>query len=320
MRIRIDPSVADDPDAFLWLDRVLHKVVDGWHIWDTIDLADPERMTETRWIRDRGPHGKWVHSMLVASVQRGIWTLAPHGRLVSITANPRAPDELTPEDACRLAEEPLFILVENRFSDGAFVRRIVQELDEPVWTLWNQPGSPVRIDSVGGKGQMINEVKGRTQGPTFRPRLVAVIDSDRRAPDTRPITEARDLLRVCTRNNLPCWILAKREAENYLPRILLSARPNVGADYRRRVDAWNRLSSDQKNYIDMKCGLPDAPSELENELFNGLSQADRVILSSGFGSRVHKCWALSNVSAKQELLDRSEGDLEHGISLIRSEI
>lgn len=320
MRIRIDPSAANDPDAFQWLDRVLHKIVDGWHVWDTINQADPDLMTKTKWIRDRGHHGKWVHSMLVASTQRAIWTLAPHGRLVSITASPTAPDELTPQDACRLAEEPLFILVENRFSDGAFVRRVIQELDEPLWALWNQPGGPVRIDSVGGKGQMIDEVKSRMQGQTFRPRLAAVIDSDRRGPDTQPITEARDLSRTCTRANLPCWILAKREAENYLPRILLNARPNVGAVYRRRVDAWNRLNSDQKNYIDMKCGIPDTPSEVENRLFDGLSQPDRASLSSGFGSKVHKCWTLSNVNAKQELLGRSEGDLEYGISLIRSGI
>ena len=320
MRIRIDPLVANDPDAFPWLDRILHKILDGWHVWDTTNQADPDLISTTKWIRDRGDHGKWVHSMLVASIQRAIWTLTPHGRSVRITPTPSAPDDLTPEDACRLAEEPLFILVENRFSDGAFLRRVVKELDESLWTLWNEPGDPVRIDSVGGKGQMVDEVNRRTQRRTCRPRLVAVIDSDRRAPDTDPITEARDLLRTCRRSNLPCWILAKREAENYLPRILLSARPNVAADYRGRVDAWNNLNSDQKNFIDMKCGLPDTLSDIKNELFTGLSQSDRAILSSGFGSKVHKCWALSDVNAKQELIVRGEGDLERGIQLMRSEV
>ena len=320
MRIEIDPSVANDPDAHPWLDRILHRIEDGWHVWDTTDQPDPGDMEATTWIRDRDRQGAWVRELLVASIQRSAWTLAPHGRSVRVTTHPRTPKELTPENAFQLADEPLCILVENRFSDGPFVERVVKELDESLRILWDQPRAPIRIDSVGGKGQMPQEVERRTSGKPYRPRLVAMVDSDRKSPDADASRNARRLLRACEKWKLPCWILAKREAENYLPRVLLLARQDVGEDHERRIDAWGRLNDDQKNFFDMKHGLPGVLSNVEQKLFGGLSPADRAVLSGGFGRNVDKCWTLRNVSAKKELVARGQGDLEHGLDLIRREV
>lgn len=320
MRIEIDPSAANDPDAHQWLDRILYRIEDGWHVWDTADQPDSGEMEATRWICDPGRQGDRVREMLVASIQRSAWSLAPHERSVRVTAHPCTPDELTPENALRLAEEPLCILVENRFSDGPFVKRIVEELDESLRILWNRPGEPIRIDSVGGKGQMRQEVEHRRSGQPHRPRLVAIVDSDRESPDDDSSLDARRLRRACEKRGLPCWILAKREAENYLPRILLLARQDAGEDHERRVEAWDRLNDDQKNFLNMKCGLPGDPSQVEQELFGGLSQVDRKILSNGFGPKVHKCWTLGKVSVKAELILRGQGDPEHGLELIRGEV
>ena len=320
MRLEIDLSVANDQDAHQWLDRILYKIEDGWHVWDTASQSNPDTFQEATWIRGRGTQGDWVRQMLVASIQRGAWTLAPHGRRVRVTVFPGAADELMPEDAARLAEEPLVILVENRISDGAFVKRVVKELDKALCSLWNQKGDPIRIDSLGGKGEMWKEVERRAQGIPFRPRLVAIIDSDRKGPDTRASATALKLRCVCERLSLSCWVLAKRESENYLPRILLSERQDAGADHGRLVEAWDNLNDDQKNFFDMKNGLPEELSATEEALFQELSMADRTLLSSGFGKNVHKCWTLWNVQAKTELLSRGQDDLERGIALIRKEV
>lgn len=45
---------------------------------------------------------------------------------------------------------------------------------------------------------------------------------------------------------------------------------------------------------------------------------DRVILENGFGPNVHECWNVQAVAAAGELRARGQGDLEHGIELIRS--
>ena len=180
----------------------------------------------------------------------------------------------------------MVVLVENRESDGTFVKRIVADLDRSLNRVWHQPGEPIRIDSLGGGGQMSAEIERRTRNLPFRPRLVAIVDSDRKGPGDSESDIARKVRRKCESAGVPCWVLAKREAENYLPRVLLDERLGAGFGHARLVEAWDGLTDDQKDFFDMKNGLPEEPSEIERVLFEGLSPADRRILSRGFGSNV----------------------------------
>ena len=186
MRIEVDLSAANDADAHGWLDRILHKFEDGWHVWYTAREPDIDAIEATTWVQDQGRQGKRVREMLVASIQREAWASTLHGRRVRVTMHPDPDisDELEPEDASRLADEPLVILIENRFSDGAFLKRVVAELDMHLHKYCRRTGKPIRLDSVGGKGQMPDEVERRTQGKRYRLilRLVAFIDSDRKGP------------------------------------------------------------------------------------------------------------------------------------------
>ena len=322
VRIVIDVSAADDPDAHEWMDRTLYRIVDGWHVWDLTDTPGPHALQATTWIAGRGALGGRARELLVRSTQRRAWTSVQHGRRVRVTAHPTSADDLAPEEAFRLADEPLVILVENRESDGPFVERVVKELDKRrLGRLWERGGAPIRFDSVGGAGQMRQEIERRTSGLPYRPRLVAVIDSDRRGPGGTESQSARRLRKTCEDHGLPCWVLAKREAENYLPRVLLDARPDAGAEHRSRLKAWDRLSDDQKDFFDMKHGLPEAPSQIERDLFDELTDSDREILAKGFGPNVHECWSVWHVrEVGRELLARGRGDLERGIDLIRREL
>ncbi len=319
MLIEIDPSVANNPDSHRWLDRILHKIEDGWHVWDTANLRDSQEISHTTWVLDRGAQGEWVREMLVASIQRGAWSSGPHGRRLRVTARPVGYDELDPEDGFRFADEALIILVENRISDGAFVTRVVTELDRSLHRLWRRPGNPVRIDSLGGGGQMPNEVE-RLARQRPRPRLVAIIDSDRKGPGDTDSQAAQRLRRICERYDVPCWVLAKRESENYLPRILLEQRQDAGAEHARMVEAWDRLSDDRKDFFDMKEGLRNAHTEIEQDLFADMPSNDRRVLSQGFGPNVYQCWNFWEGQAGNELRRRGQGDLERGVELIRREV
>ena len=322
MRIEIDPGAADDRDAHRWLNRILYKIEDGWHVWDTTSLRDPIELEATTWFHDPGSQGDNARKLFVASMQRSAWSLAPHERRIRVTVQPQeeGEDQLTPEIAARLAEEPMVILVENRVSDGAFVKRIVADLDRSLNRVWHQPGKPIRIDSPGGAGQLSTEVERRTRGLPYRPRLIAIVDSDRKAPGDSEGDAARRLRQTCESACVPCWVLAKREAENYLPRILLDARRDVGANHARQVEAWDELDALQKDFFDMKSGLSEDPSETEQELFEGLSAAVRETLGRGFGRDVHACWELWNVQAGNDLCRRGGGDLVYGLRLIRNEV
>ena len=305
----------------MWLDRILHKIEDGWHVWDTAREPDPEAIVATIWARDPGRQGRRVRDMLIASIKREAWASGLHERRVRVTVDPDGPRELKPEDAGRLAEEPLVILVENRISDGAFVKRVVIEMDKPLDKYCKKRGEPVRFDSVGGKGQMEEEVERRTQDRPYRPRLVVIVDSDRKGPADEVSSDARALYRKCADLGVPCWVLAKREAENYLPGILLAEWRDAGEDRARRVGAWCTLNDDQKNFFDMKNGLSTTPSEIEEALFDDLSLDDRVALAHGFGQNVYRCWNVWDLpSPRHELQARGQGDLERGLALIRGEV
>lgn len=298
----------------------MHKVEDGWHVWDTTGCPDPDAFRTTPWLDDRGRRGSWLRAMLIASVSRDAWSFGPHGRRLRVMSPPLAPNALTPEDAARLAEEPSVILVENRYSDGAFVERVAKELDKGLRSYWRKPADPIRFDSVGGVGQMADEIRRRANGKSVPPRLVTVIDSDRRYPGGEMCKTSGTVKRVCEELNLACWVLAKRESENYLPRVLLADRMDAGTDHHELLDAWDALNDDQKDFLDVKNGLANQPTPDEAALFEGLSSQDRLLLSRGFGSNVYKCWRLWHVHSTSELRARGRGDLEHGIELIRREV
>ena len=321
MRIDIDLRLASNPSAHRWLDRILHKIEDGWHVWDTTAVVDPTAFRATTWITDRGSQGTWVWGMLVASIKCNAWPSSLHRRRLRVTSNPTTTRDMKPKAAARFAEEPLAVLVENRFSDGLFVERVVKELDNGLSRLWDRKSDPIRLDSVGGVGQMEHEVQRRVRGAPVRPRLVVIVDSDRRYPHGRVNDAARKLRGRCRKLNVPCWVLAKRASENYLPPTLLSERKNVGADHDLLVQAWDELNDDQKDFFDMKRGLSDRMAdEAEEALYEGLSNGTRRLLMRGFGSNVYKCWKLWRGQVKRELLDRGRGDLEYGIGLIRREV
>ena len=320
VRITISVVAANDPDAHDWLDRIVTRIEDGWHVWDTDELDEADAMEATSWFRDPGRQGRRLRELLTSSIRRGAWSLEPHGRHLRVTMLPTSEDELSPEEASRLADEPLVLLVENRGSDGAFLKRVVTELDPSLHRLWQRDGDPIRVDSVGGAGQMPQEVKRRASRGPSRGRLVAITDSDRKGPGDSPGQTARELRRVCEDRGIASWVLAKREAENYLPRVLLDAKPDAGPEHARRVEAWDHLSEDQKDFFDMKHGLANESSSAEESLLAGVSRDDRARLANGFGPRVDTCWSLWSVQARSELRARGRGDLEHGLALIRSQV
>lgn len=320
MRIQVDPSAANDPNAHAWLDRILYKVEDGWHVWETNTASEVTDLEASTWISGRGQQGEWVQELLVQSVRKSAWGSGPHERLVLVTAYPNSSDELLPETGARFAEEPMIILVENRNSDGVFLERVVAELDKPLNRVWQRRGNPIRLDSVGGVGEMEAEVQKQIEKYPFRPRLAVVVDSDRKGPDDTGSRAGGRLKRKCEALGVPCWMLAKRESENYLPWPLLVRRRNVGDEHRQALEAWDRLSDIQKDFFDMKDGLAEAPTEVEQELFDGVARADKESLTRGFGPNVYKCWKIWGVQVQSELRARGRGDLELGMSLIKSEV
>ena len=320
MRITIDPRTANRPEAHKWLDRILHRVEDGWHVWEVKDARSIAALKVTSWVSARGQQGLGIRDLLDKAIVGTAWRSPLHGRSLRVTQNPAQDGDLAPEEALRFIDEPVIILVENRYSDGSFVRRIVAETDSSLNRLWHRPGEPIRIDSVGGAGQMSTEVLRRVRGAPCRPRIVAITDSGRRHPEDTESSDAKRLQTECSKYGVPCWVLAKREAENYLPGILLDEHPGAGGRHALLVDTWNRLSDDQKDFIDMKHGLRTDRPESSRGLFGNLSLTERRIFDEGFGPMVYKCWSIWTVQAARQILERGQDDLKYGTLTIRREV
>ncbi len=323
MLIEIDTSVANDPDAHSWLDRVIYTVMDGWHIWNTADHVDSSEFEATTWIRDRGTQGDKILELFKKSNKSEAWKFDRlHTKRICVTTSPSDDSEFEPEDAAQFVMQPLCILMENEFSDGSFLKRTVRELDKSLSDHWNQDRrQPIEIDSVGGVTQMPRAVKQKITQNSVRTRLIVIADSDKKYPSDQESKGARKLRNICEENNIPCWILAKRAAENYLPSILLKAWKPNDQEYIRAVYAWERLCDDQKNFFDMKRGFPGNDDDDQNPLFEGVPEEDYILLTNRFGGKVYKCWEYAtDVNIESELRARSQGDLEYGINLIREEV
>lgn len=313
MRIEIDVHLAEDDRSHQWLDRILHKITDGWHLWDTGKELDVRSLENTAWVNGR----IWVLELLQKTIERSAWDFELHHRQIRVTSRPSNANELSPEDAARFAERPLYILVENRYSDGLFLKRIVKELHEGLFRLWTQEKDAIQVDSIGGVGQMKKGVEDKASCQSVRPRMVVIADSDKKSPSDYVGKAVKKLQKKCERYNVSCWILAKRAIENYLPQgPLTDCRP----EKTELIDAWSKLSEDQKDFYNMKKGLPRNRNDCKNSLFAGLSNEDYEYLIGGFGDNIYKCWEKSDEIVKSELLVRSRGDLEYGIHLICKEV
>jgi len=333
MRIEIDLSAADDPKSHAWLDRILDKIQDCWHVWDIEAGGSAQRYLATSWMRDEGRQGRRVRQTLVASMKNRGWISHLHGRRVRATLRPTGGHDMAPESVAQLAGKQLVILVENRFSDGAFIERVMTEVDKHLGKYWHLSDPPIHIDSVGGRGQMPREVKRRVEQFDYRPRLVVIADSDRRTvpPDGETLPDfasdqARKIADACRQLNVSCWILRKRTAENYLPDVLLEKMPDATPRHAELLRTWAVLNDDQKDIFDMKRGLGKMKSPSEVDAFHCLTEDQRSVLKLGFGKDVYKCWnflggqATPDMKAALAMRERGRGDLERGIALICREI
>lgn len=314
MKITVDRDVADDPSSLDSLDRLLDSIEKGWNLW-AVEATD--RFEQSAWMQDVGRAGRRARRILHVAVKRAAYPAPAHRRALRVCKEPQGPDEAAPNTAAGVANERLTILVENEFADGAFLGRVMDDLCPELRKYRAGVDQPVRFDCVGGKGQMGLAVEERCAGRPVRPRLVVVVDSDRRAPEDLASQAARTLEDVCRRHHIPCWVLAKREAENYLPAALLRSWPNAGADLQAKVNAWQTLSEDQKDHFDMKSGWPAAMEGSAEALFADLSPGCRHALRDGFGDAVGERWTGWTVRARDELLARSRGDLERGFEIIK---
>lgn len=231
-----------------------------------------------------------------------------HRRIIRIVARGAArwavhPPELPLDEACKLAEAPLKVIVENRRNDAAFLRacaprslrKRLEHAEEAGW---------LEFEAGGGLPEMIFRAKADgCLGQEHRAaRLAIVYDSDAKAqydPTTDqtvhdqpprvkwgPSPKAREMRAVCERaaGSPFAHRLRRRSIENYVPGQVLNAWAQGKRDQHVRVNAFLGMTDEQRHYFNMKHGLAGDQKSGESPIYEDLSPADRAILQRGFDS------------------------------------
>jgi hypothetical protein len=165
-------------------------------------------------------------------------------------------------EATRLASLPLFILVENALSDGAFLRRTLPTIWKRKILEWERAGV-VTFEHGGGVGEMKRLVERCTArgnadplglGPSaWRASHVLISDRDSLDLTGKASDEVRQLQRASEQAMMEdrLHILRRRDQEAYLPReaLMTIAKSKTGPDREKMVEMLeSHLATDSKHH------------------------------------------------------------------------
>jgi hypothetical protein len=197
------------------------------------------------------------------------------------------------ELAIQLMEIPLRIVLENRYSDGAFLKFM---LPEPLREKFERALDRHWLELEQGGG--IEEIKKRVEN--LHPenveysRVYVVFDRDAIFPGN-PSEISSEICQICEKKSIPYHRLERRAIENYFPKDALRqwAFGNDSSEKRRKLfSAFLKMSDAQRSFYNFKNGLSkdrnrDEWEELSvSDLYDDLDYAIINILEDGFGSKI----------------------------------
>lgn len=287
MKVSLDASVTARPEEHGHdLDAIVGRCELGQHTWQIDDL---DELLASEWMRGKAAWDQQARyaekiftDLIYAPPRTGLWL---------VVAQPPAPAGSStqrycaPKEARTILEAPAYLVVENKVSDGAFLRAIArvysrERVAQALERGWLEPASG------GGGGEVKKEVIRLlgSPNPVASWRIMAVLDSDRLIPGKLP-DKVRKLQQELMGLGVAVWVLFKREIENYLPYSLLEPR-------RHEVYvSFMQLTREQQDHYDMKKGFKkreqsvEAPAE-QAQLFKQVSDWHRSRLVGGFGDDI----------------------------------
>jgi len=94
-----------------------------------------------------------------------------------------------------MVNEPLIIIVENQINDGKFIGHIFKEIAPEISELLAL--GAIRIDSIGGIGQMPHLIQYLLSKNSCQYRLITIADSDKKSASSQESSSAQNLRDLC---------------------------------------------------------------------------------------------------------------------------
>lgn len=218
-----------------------------------------------QWLNGCGRHAASYRETLREGTRQASRASAERSRVTvvagrtDLSATPRA---ASVEDAETLARTPLSVWLEDSESDRGFLDRAVgQRLRDRLRRLEREPLRAVRFEHGGGG--VIQRLMAELQ-PLHAVRSWAMIDSDREKPGAAEPEKVAKTRSTCAAQSIELHVLARREAENYLPPAVLEWWARTETEYNNQFSTANRSAlvrallertREERAFIDMKSAL-----------------------------------------------------------------
>lgn len=320
MYIEIAVEVFDNPDDWNDLMRIIGMVQDDRHQWYV--GSNVGAILQSSFFKRDGHLERQTKELLKKSLTH----LGKHKDerkkiVICSQPQPSAINHFKPRRAIEFLSEPLVLVVEDHESDGGFVEILCQrfnkkKLSEAIKQRF------LKIEHGGGRPGVLKAIKRHVErmNNTVAYRLVAMVDGDKLAPSDQE-SAPYDLKELCGQHQIDLWVSSKREIENYIPQASIISWYNSASQQRQHLvreclEVFEELKDEQKDYYDMKCGLPSEPKQnkpnhfAHQSLFKNLSNSEKRKLSSGFGRDVWK--AVKHPASARAFRQRSNADLRKG--------
>jgi hypothetical protein len=326
MKVRIAQDAFADQTDWRFLDIIIGKVADGWHVWK---IEAPEAIEKTGWLAGRAWLRELFQKAALASAYPAHSDFPKRELLVGGKADSGA---LPPQQAAEYATTPLTILMENRFTDGSFIETVLEFLapEEVNEQCKNAPES-IRYDSPGGIGELpklLADYAKKAREKAIPLRVVVFTDSDGEVPGELH-RNAQLIKDACQVESIPCLVLSKRSIENYIPDEVLDAWLLPNPNYKNHhlfLDAVKRLNPAQRDHYPMKKKYFDISKAQPavQALYQDVSDVDKreFVNAKGFGDDViEKLRDFRDALTPEALRQRDgQGELDRLVALIAAEL
>ena len=319
MMVVFKEDAASNPADLTFLDRIIHRIEDGAHEWS---IENPASLEASDWMHNCRPNllELFKDAVKKQSYPRQRFPL----RSVTVTANPKA-GELTPQQAARYVSKPLFVLVENRFSDGELLSTALRYMSPaPLQKLLNSNVHDlIYCDSAGGNGELLKLIRdydATAKRGSLPLRMVVFTDSDGLLPGYIG-DKPKEIESACKLLGVPCLILQKRAIENYIPDEILEL---CDKEHQSQVAILCQLTREQRDYFPIKDGVKYFARLTKEEIafYASIDRGAQQTLGIGLGNKVilllgkHK-----NVLTAQALQKRDyNGELKKLVQMIVNEL
>ncbi|MBF0370703.1 MAG: hypothetical protein HQL52_14720 [Magnetococcales bacterium] len=292
MRVRFGTDVLQDPAAERYLDWIMTRLDRGVHIWE---IPDPDQMEASGWYQRVAREGNYIQLLMEKSAEMGAYPANRqiHSRCIVVGENgaPGREEEnatfLPAEPAACYLDKPLSILVENKFSDGKFLKIILKAYGGDDFNEWYEQVDDQGLTYISGGGvtdlpNHIDDQMAKASEDGIPLRLVVLTDRDSDKPGGLS-NQVGKVVACCKEHQIVYHVLIKRAIENYIPDETLEAWALQPSNHqsREKVETVLDMEPGERDFVDMK-------SAIERKIFKKIMEQpadlwtkDNLVLRDG---------------------------------------